>query len=121
MGKAFRVQILQIVMTTPKILILDANDRTIYTIAMQQLRRIDREICRQKQSFRNKHKTHVKSMLHFILPDIHEVEIRAKEIKDKNLRLELREEIVERKRKYYELYDEVQDTIFLNRGFCGHH
>ena len=108
-------------MTTPNILILDANDRVIYNIAMRQLRRIDREICKQKQSFQNKHKTHVKSMLHFILPDIHDIEIRVKEIKDKNLRLELREEMVERKRRYYELYDEVQDTIFLNRSFYNYH
>ena len=108
-------------MTAPKILILDANDRTIYTITMLQLRRIDREICRQKQSFQKKHKTHVKTVLHLILPDIHDIEIRAREIKDKNLRLELREEIAERKKKYYELYDEVQDTMFLNRSFYDHH
>lgn len=107
-------------MTAPKILILDASDRTIYTITMLQLRRIDREICRQKQSFQKKHKTHVKTMLHLILPDIHNIEIRAKEIKDKDLRRKLREEIVERKKKYYELYDEVQDTIFLNH-FYDHH
>jgi hypothetical protein len=104
---------LRIVMTPPEILILDANDRTIYTITMLQLRRIDREICKQQQSFQKKHKTHVKTMLHFILPDIHNIEIRAKEVKDKNLRLGLREEIAKRKTKYYELYDEVLDTIFL--------
>jgi hypothetical protein len=105
---------LGIVMTPPGILIIDANDRMIYTITMLQLRRIDREICRHEQSFQKKHKTHVKAVLHFILPGIHNIEIRAKEVKDKNLRLELREEIAKRKKKYYELYDAVQDTIFLN-------
>jgi len=105
---------LRIVMTPPEILIFDANDRTIYTITMLQLRRIDREICRHRQIFQKKHKTHVKTVLHFILPDIHNIEIRTKEIKDKNLRLGLREEIAKRRQKYYELFDEVEDTIFLN-------
>lgn len=105
---------LGVVMTPPGILILDANDRMIYTITMLQLRRIDREICRHRQSFQKKHKAHVKTVLHFLLPGIHNIEIRAKEVKDKNLRLELREEIAKREKKYYELYDEVQDTIFLN-------
>jgi hypothetical protein len=105
---------LRIVMTPSEILILDANDRMIYTTTMLQLRRIDREICRHKQSFQKKHKAHVNKVLQFILPDINNIEIRAKELKDKNLRLELREEIVKRKKKYYELYDEVHDTLFLN-------
>lgn len=101
-------------MTTPEILILDANDRTIHTITMLQLRRIDREIYRHKQIFQKKHAKHVKTLLHFILLDLHNIEIRAKQVKDKNLRVELREEMAERKKKYYELYDEVLNVIFLN-------
>jgi len=101
-------------MTTPEILILNANDRTIHTITMLQLRRIDREICRHTQSFQKKHEKHVKTLLHFILLDLHNIEIRAKEVKDKNLRLELREEIAARRKRYYELYDEVLNIIFLN-------
>ena len=101
-------------MTTPEILILDANDRTIYTITMLQLRRVDREICRHTQSFQKKHVKHINTLLHFILLDLQNIEIRARDIKDKNLRLELREEIAERRKRYYELYDEVLNIIFLN-------
>ena len=101
-------------MTTPEILILDANDRTIHTITMLRLRCIDREICRHTQSFQKKHEKHVTTLLHFVLQDLHNIEIRAKEVKDKNLRVELREEIAERKKRYYELYDEVLNIIFLN-------
>lgn len=105
---------LRIIMTAPGILILDANDRTIHTITMLQLRRIDRELCRHTQSFQKKHEKHVMTVLHFIFLDLHNIETRVREIKDKNLRVELREEIAERKKRYYELYDEVLNIIFLN-------
>jgi len=101
-------------MTTPEILILDANDRTIHAITMLQLRRVDREICRHTQSFQKKHVKHVKTLLHFILLDLQNIEIRARDVKDKNLRRELRKEIAERRKRYYELYDEVLNIIFLN-------
>jgi hypothetical protein len=105
---------LQIIMTIPEMLILDVSDRTIHTITMLQLKRIDREICRHTQSFQKKHEKHVKAMLHFILLDLHKIEIRVKEVKDKNLRLELRDEIATRRKRYYELYDEVLNIILLN-------
>ena len=53
-------------------------------------------------------------MLNSILPDIHNIEIRAEEVKNKSLRLELREEIAKRRQRYRELYDEEEGTIFLN-------
>jgi hypothetical protein len=80
---------------------------------MQQPGRIDVEIYRHKQSFQTKHKIHVKTMLNSILPDIHNIEIRAEEVKNKSLRLELREEIAKRRQRYRELYDEAESTIFL--------
>ncbi len=51
-------------------------------------------------------------MLNSILPEIHNIEICTKEVKSKNLRLELREEIVKRGQRYRELHDEVAGTIF---------
>jgi hypothetical protein len=98
-------------MTNLEILILDANDRAIYLTTLQQLGRIDVGIFRDKQSFQ-KRKIHVKTILNSILSDIHNVEIRVQEIKNESLRLELREEIDKRRQRYYELYDEVEGTIF---------
>ncbi len=101
-------------MATPDILILDTNDRQLYQMAIQKLTRIDTEICRQRKSFWINHKSHIQTALHFIVMELLAIELQAKDVKDKNLRIELRKDIVRRKQRYYELYDEVQDTIFLN-------
>jgi hypothetical protein len=111
-------------MTTPEILILDPNDRTLYNTTMRKLKRIDTEICRHRQSFSINHHTHIQTVLHFLLLDLLAAELQAKEVKDKNLRIELRKDIVRRKQRYYELYDEVHNTIFLNYTvplFDGHY
>lgn len=101
-------------MTTPELLILDPRDRALYNTAVRKLKRIDTEICRHRQSFLMKHQTHIQAVLHFLLLDILAIEMQAKDVLDKNLRIELRDDIAKRKQRYYELYDEVQNTIFLN-------
>jgi hypothetical protein len=101
-------------MTTPELLILDPRDRVLYNNAVRKLKRIDSEICRHRQSFLMKHQIHIQAVLHFLLLDILALEIQAKDVNDKNLRIELRGDIAKQKQWYYELHDEVQNTIFLN-------
>ncbi len=102
------------IMTTTEILILDPSDHQLYKTTMRKLRRIDTEICRHRQSFSIHHQSHIQTVLHFLLLDLLAVELQVKRVKDKNLRIELRKGIVKRKQRYYELYDEVHDTIFLD-------
>jgi hypothetical protein len=99
-------------MTTRELFILDPNDRALYANVVRKLKRIDTELCRQRQSYVMKHQTHIQAVLRFLLLDIHAIEMQAKDIKDKRLRIELRDEIAKRKQNYYELHDEVQNTIF---------
>jgi hypothetical protein len=99
-------------MTTLVILILNVNDRTIY---VKQCNNWDASMLKYvdiNKAFERSIK-HVKTMLNSILPDIHNIDFRAEEVKNKSLRLELREEIAKRRQRYRELYDEAESTIFL--------
>ncbi len=98
----------------PEILILDLDDRRLYKTTMRKLKTVDTELYRHRQSFSINHHSHIQTVLHFLLLNLLAVELQAKDVKDKNLRIELRKDIVKRKQRYYELHDEVHDTIFLN-------
>ncbi len=99
-------------MMTNQLIILDPHDRTLYTNIMLRLRRIDTELSKLQTGIRTKHKMHAESVLRFIFLDLHQIEARSRDIRDRQLRVELRKEALKRKEFYYEAYDAFCDTLY---------
>lgn len=95
-----------------QLIILDPHDRTRYADIMLRLRRIDTELSKLQTGIRTKHKMHADSVLHFIFLDLHQIEARSRDIRDRQLRVELRKEVLKRKEFYYEAYDAFFDTLY---------
>ncbi len=80
---------------------------------MLKLRRIDVELTRLQTGIRTKHKMHADSVLRFVFSDLYQIEARSRDIRDRQLRVELRKEVLKRKEAYYEVYDALCDTLYL--------
>jgi len=99
-------------MKSDRLIILDPKDRRLYTEIMLKLRRIDNELCRLHKDLHTKHKMHADSVLQFAFLDLQITEARARYIQDKELRLDIRSELLKRKDYYYQTYDVLNDTGF---------
>ncbi len=99
---------------TAQLIILDPHDRTLYADVMLKLKRIDSELSKLETGVRTKHKMHADSVLRFAFLDLHQIEARSRDIRDRQLRVELRKEIFMRKDRYYDVYDALYDTLYLH-------
>ncbi|MGZ4918813.1 MAG: hypothetical protein ACXVIP_00220 [Halobacteriota archaeon] len=99
---------------TSQLIILDPHDRTLYVDVMLKLRRIDTELSKLQTGLRTKHRMHADSVLRFVFLDLHQIEARSRDIRDRQLRVELRKEVLKRKELYYEAYDALCDTFYLH-------
>jgi hypothetical protein len=103
-------------MMLDQLIILDPQDRTLFNEIMLKLRRIDTELYRLITSGHTKHRTHAESVLRFAFSDLNAIETKALLVKDRRLRLEIRKQILKRRQRFYETYDEVKATILLIRS-----
>jgi len=97
-----------------QLVILDAHDRALYTDIMLKLNRIDLELSRLQTGIRTKHKMHADSVLHFVFLDLQQIEGRSRDIRNGQLRVKLRKEVLMRKDFYYEAFDAFHDTLYLH-------
>ncbi len=99
---------------TNQLIILNSHDRTLYTEVTLKLRRIDAELSKLQTGIRTKHRMHADSVLRFVFLDLHQIEARSRDVRDRQLRIELRKEVFKRKEFYYEAYDALCDTLYLD-------
>ncbi len=99
---------------TSELIILDHHDRTLYADITLKLRRIDTELNKLQIGIRTKHRMHADSTLRFMFLDLQQIESRSRDIRDRQLRVELRKEVLRRKELYYQAYDAVCDTLYLH-------
>lgn len=97
-----------------QLIILDPHDRTLYADIMLKLRRIDTELSKLLTGIQTKHKMHADSVLRFTFLDLHQIEARSRDIRDRQLRVELRKEVLKRKELYYDVYDALCDALYLH-------
>ena len=100
-------------MKPDRLIILDPQDRRLCTEIELKLRRIDNELCRLHKDLHTKHKMHADSVLRFVFLDLQIIEAKARNIRDRELRLDIRSELFKRKEYYYQTYDVLHDTTFL--------
>ncbi|MGZ4920624.1 MAG: hypothetical protein ACXV3U_00275 [Halobacteriota archaeon] len=96
-----------------QLVILDPHDRMLYTDIMLKLNRIDIELSKLQTGMRTKHKMHADSVLRFVFLDLQQIEGRSRDIRNRQLRVELRKEVLKRKEFYYEAFDAFYDTLYL--------
>ncbi|MGZ4901811.1 MAG: hypothetical protein ACXV45_00660 [Halobacteriota archaeon] len=96
-----------------QLVILDPHDRMLYTDVMLKLNRIDIELSKLQTGMRTKHKMHADSVLRFVFLDLQQIEGRSRDIRNRQLRVELRKEVLKRKEFYYEAFDAFYDTLYL--------
>ena len=97
-----------------QLVILDPHDRMLYTDIMLKLNRIDVELSKLQTGIRTKHKMHADSVLRFVFLDLQQIERRSRDIRNRQLRVELRKEVLKRKEFYYEAFDAFYDTLYLH-------
>ncbi|MGZ4911569.1 MAG: hypothetical protein ACXV5B_00375 [Halobacteriota archaeon] len=96
-----------------QLVILDPHDRMLYTDIMLKLNRMDIELSKLQTGMRTKHKMHADSVLRFVFLDLQQIEGRSRDIRNRQLRVELRKEVLKRKEFYYEAFDAFYDTLYL--------